>query len=145
MREECSVIKAHKNSAVIELVRRSECESCKACVFNKKNVLRMNAKTEVACKAGDRVLVEMPEKQVAGASFILFAVPLVLMLISVLITADKPWYAQILSICGALAIGLAVVILCNQMIKRKPSYLPTVKQIITENEKNDLNRGEAND
>lgn len=141
--EECSVIKTNGDKVVIELVRQPKCDGCKACAFNKRNRLRMTANSEIKCVAGDRVVVEMPSKTVAGAWLILFVLPLILMLVAVLITAQMRWYVQVLSIVAALALGLAAVILSDRIIRSRTEYLPTVKKIVNKNIENNI--GDAND
>lgn len=131
--EECNVIKAEKGFALIELVKKPECGNCKLCAFNKKNAIRVPAKCSIECAPGDRVVVEMPEKPLCGSSLILFAIPLILLLIAVLATANCKWYVQISSIVIALAIGLITVILCDKLVKKNSKRIPTVKKVIKEN------------
>lgn len=92
--EECNVIKAEKGFVLIELVKKPECGNCKLCAFNKKNAIRVSAKCSIECAPGDRVVVEMPEKPLCGSSLILFAIPLILLLIAVLATANCKWYVH---------------------------------------------------
>ena len=139
--EECKVIKIKKNLAVIELERKPECENCKACSFNRRNTVRMNARLETECSAGDRVIVEMPQKAIKGSSILLFFVPLMLMLAAVFATASQAWYIQIPSVVGALIISLGLIFLFDKLIRRNAAYMPTVKQIV----KNTNHIGETND
>ncbi len=139
--EECKVIKVKKNFAVIELERKPQCDNCKACAFNRRNTVRMSARLDTECRAGDSVIVEMPQKSIKGSSLVLFLAPLLLMLAAVIITANYRWYVQIPSIIGALLIGLCLIILFDRLIRRNAAFMPTVKKII----ENNNHIGETND
>ena len=139
--EECKVIKIKKNFAVIELERKPQCESCKACSFNRRSTVRMNARIESECSVGDIAIVEMPRKSIKGSSFVLFLLPILLMLVAVLVTADCSWYVQIPSVVGALLVGLGAIVLVDRLIRRNSEYMPIVKQIV----KNTNHIGETND
>ena len=139
--EECRVVKVIGDYAVIELERKPECDGCKACAFNRRNILRMTARSEIPCAAGDMVSVEMPQKSIKGSYLVLFLLPLVLMLIAVSVTAEFAWYVQIPSILGALLLGLIATFLCDKLIKRKAAYMPTIKSVI----KSLIIQGETND
>lgn len=133
--EECNVIKVKGDYAIIELTRKPECEGCKACAFNRRNTIRMTAKCETSCLVGDKVMVEMPEKSVKGSWLILFVLPLVLLLASVLITASSVWYIQLVSIAAALLLGLCGAMLCDFAIRRHSKFIPTIKNVVEENKK----------
>lgn len=141
MIEECNVVKVKGDYAVIELERKPECEGCKACSFNRRNSLRMTAMRSADCSVGDRVSVQMPEKSIKGSYLVLFLIPLALMLAAVLITAKYEWYVQVPSIVGALLLGLAIIVLCDGIIKKKAAYMPKIINVI----KNTHHIGEAND
>lgn len=131
--EECSVVKVKGDYAVIELSRKPECEGCKACAFNRRNTIRMTAKKEIDCEAGDRVIVQMPEKSIKGSWIILFALPLLFILTAVIITAKFAWYLQITAIGIALLMGFGCAVLCDFLIRRRTKYIPIVKNTLKEN------------
>lgn len=131
--EECNVVKVRGSRAIIELVRKPECDGCQACAFNRRSSIKMTARKEVDCYAGDRVTVQMPEKTIKGSWLVLFVFPLALLIIAVCLTVNLDWYFQIAAVCAALLIGLGVAILCDFLIKRNSKYIPTIKEVITIN------------
>lgn len=133
MTEECSVVKTLGNGVFIELVRKPQCDGCKACAFNKRNSIKMFAKSEIECDVGDKVIVEMPQKKIVGSWIALFVIPIVFISVAILVTMRFEWYIQVSALCGALLSGIAVIVLTDRLIKRNSMYVPRVISVVREN------------
>ena len=85
MTEICTVKKAGKRGIFVELKRGERCDGCKICAFNRKNTLVVPAKSDVHVKAGDTVVAEMPTVSVGAGALLIYALPLLFIVVGALI------------------------------------------------------------
>lgn len=130
MIEESVVKKVKGKLAYISLEKKAECNGCRCCAFGKNQIITIPALTDVTVKEGDKVRVIMPSKVIGAASFYMYALPLILILIGLLI--GKRWgdFGMIISALAALIISLPVVYFIDRLYRRKKKYMPLITEIL---------------
>ncbi len=113
------------NIAQIEVIRQSacghDCDKCGAsCGGYEKQVIVANALNKIGAQPGDRVLVEGDNKQILGASAIVYLVPLILFFVFYALGAVSPVaaYAAIIGVIGFF-VGIAFAILYSKMLGKR--------------------------
>ncbi len=118
MRERALVVKAAGKIAVLQIEKKPECDSCKACAFRAgKSRVKVKALNTAGANAGDEVIVVAEKDHRALASFIVYIVPVFLagagVLIGALCLKEELW-AALLCIAGLL-LGFAAVFLLDKI------------------------------
>ena len=138
MEETGQVIKTHKNFAAVRVDRKSECESCGMCAFNKNTgYIDFNADNSIGAKNGDKVIIETSEKGKLFGALLVFAVPLLLIAAAAaiaLFVIKKEIFALILSL-AFIAGWFAVLSLIDKKLKSSKSFSTVIIKILNENEK----------
>ncbi len=131
MTEVVTVVKDRGKTAVVEIRRAEKCAGCGRCAFNRRDRIRVTAIKDVACTAGDRVVVALPEKDIVLAPLFLFALPVLFMLAAVVLCRTLPVYAQIAVIAAALGCGFAVAFAADRIYRKKRRYMPVITEKYT--------------
>lgn len=118
----------------VSITKSAECEGCKACNFGRDNTMSLPAVDELGCAIGDKVLVQMPEKRIIGASVYMYGIPLLLMLIAAFIGNIFSQTVAIISAFAALFVSVAVVWFIDKRYRRKKDFMPLIIKIINDNE-----------
>ncbi|MEG2450986.1 MAG: SoxR reducing system RseC family protein [Clostridia bacterium] len=131
MTERGVVAKVKGKRATVRFDRRSACDSCHMCA-----VTRDGMKVEVVIEntlnavVGDFVEVEMGEKFVLTAAFIVYIIPLVLVGIGVGVGSIISTLAQILMSMAGLILGFVIAFLLDHfVIKKRKGFAPQMKAI----------------
>lgn len=75
------------NKATVSLSRSTACGDCGACQMGKENLNRqVDALNPVGAKIGDRVTMEMADNTVLKAAFIVYIVPLIVLILGMVFT-----------------------------------------------------------
>ena len=137
MTEICTVKKVRRGGVYVELTRKDECDGCKMCAFNNKKSIVVPAACTIDVTVGQTVEVEMPTRSPGAASLLIYAVPLLLILIGALAGyAGGLWWQIGLSATG-LIIGLAVAYAIDRAYRKKSGMIPTVTRIVDRPSGND--------
>lgn len=76
------VVESIKDKAVVHIARNTACENCGACHFDEKTLnLKITAINDVGAKVGDQVQVSMDNVNFFRASFFLYGLPLLTLLV----------------------------------------------------------------
>lgn len=127
MVEECKVKYIKKGLAYIEVKKKPQCESCRACAaFYSDNSAVIPAIMDVECKVGDRVVVEMPQKSFPLASLIMFLVPLLGFLIGLLVGMPLGELYMIIFAGVFFVCGLFLGFIANRMVQKNRKYMPII-------------------
>jgi len=125
-----TVLKTKGDQAEISITQASacghECDSCGGCK-NKERTFRTKAKNQVNAKAGDRVVVELPNQIAFSLLSILFLQPILFMMIGMILFASKEDSYQLAGAVGGLIIGTVSLLYCNKKLKNKT--LPKIIRI----------------
>ena len=130
MTELGTVIKVKKGLAYVEIKRTAKCDGCKACAFGNNMSVVLPSLVERECAAGDTVVLKMPESSFAGASLILFLLPLALFFVGLLSGFMLGPYFMLLFGIIFLALGVALAVLFDRLLRRNPKYMPVVTEKI---------------
>jgi len=112
MTQDAIVTKAFENGLAEVLVERGtacgDCASCEVCRY--ANEIRTYAKNTIGAKIGERVIIKTKSSDIIGAAFILYIIPLIVMIASYLISAQTGApESRSIGVCFA-AFGVCVAI-----------------------------------
>lgn len=116
-----TVVAVYENAAMVCFSKEDMCGHCNGCDRSKKETsVRVLGE---AC-IGDRVLVELPDNKLIAMSFIMYIIPLVIMLLGMYF-ADKQFkneaYVLLIGI-SMLCIGLFVVYLIDRKLRKHAKW-----------------------
>ncbi len=135
-----TVIEVLKNNKAKVLMRKhSACGDCGACQHGKENMqLNIVALNPVSAKSGDRVEVDMETQDVLGAAFIVYVIPLFIMVLGVVIgnsllknlhIANSEVYSALIGLL-LMAISFGVIKFFEGSFQNNKKYLPIIKKIV---------------
>ncbi|MEG2002179.1 MAG: SoxR reducing system RseC family protein [Clostridia bacterium] len=136
MKEIGDVIKAKNKLATVRLIRKSSCENCNQCGLKKKDThIDIVVENELDAEIGDQAVIEMTSGNVFKSAFIVYAVPLILSLLGLLVSSllKLSELLQIIFIFGGLLIGGLVVYLADKRLK-KQKFSPRIVEVIKKQE-----------
>ncbi len=141
MLEQCTVKKIKRDIAYVEIRRSDKCDGCKICAFNKRNSITVPALCDMPVEVGQTVTVEMPTKSVGSAALLIYALPLLGILIGAIIGLCGEWWLQLIIAAVGMALGLVLVVPIERMYRKKSGVLPVVIQT---GENHTIENGEHN-
>ncbi len=131
MSENGKIVELKDDMAVINIVRNEACGNCKACDKGQDNIMIMTAKNECNGKVGDIVSVELEVNKLIFATFILYGVPLITMVLGVVV-GSLIFNNELLSFF----LGIIFLLLTYGVIKfsekfwNSENYIPIAKSIV---------------
>lgn len=148
MRQVGTVVAGDSSIAAVAVRRQASCEKCGACEFGSRPGVEILARNEVGAQVGDLVVIELESHAVLTASAIVYAIPLVLMVIGFL---AGPAVAHLLSIdvssdaaAAVVGLGMLVVAFVGIHIYDRQAgprqYMPRIVGIASGEETADCNR-----
>ena len=128
------------NRAKVTMRKHSACGDCGACQHGKEN-MKMNiiAANEISAKVGDLVEVDMETQNVLGAAFIVYVIPLIMMVLGIVIgnsilrnigISDKIEIYSAIAGFILMAVSFAVIKTYEQSFQRNKKYIPTIAKIV---------------
>lgn len=132
------VKKISKNAAEIEITRSSACgDSCASCGLCPGRTASVEASNGVGAKIGDTVIIDMADKNVIGAAFLVYIVPVIILIIGYF--AGEAIFNSETSgiITGFLLMALTFTAIIFTDKKRKSKYTPKIVKITCEGKRND--------
>lgn len=138
MKEVGVVHKIKGSMATIRFERKTACENCNMCLKPKEEMyVELKLKNSLNAKVGDKVEVTMGQRAVLTASFIVYMLPLLLMAIVIVCTYQLEVWVSLVASLGSMVIGFICVSLIDKLIiRKKVDYLPSMSEIITEENTN---------
>lgn len=104
MEEEAVVLEVKDKKAKVEIKRSESCRGCKLCSLNPGGMMVTEVEDPIGVKGGDRVQVEIPNKDFLKAALVLYFLPVSGLIIGALIGSE---FNSQLGIFGGF-IGLAL-------------------------------------
>ncbi|MBD5132257.1 MAG: SoxR reducing system RseC family protein [Clostridiales bacterium] len=141
MIEQCVVKKVKRGLAFVEVKRSDKCEGCKLCAFNKQNVMVVPALCSEQVAAGDVVTVQMPTKPVGAVALLIYALPLLGIVIGALIGLVGSWQLQLGLAAAGLVVGLAAIVPLERLYRKKSGVMPVVLPKSNEQQQQNINDG----
>lgn len=138
MKEVGVVHKIKGSMATIRFERKTACDNCNMCLKPKEEMyVELKLKNSLNAKVGDKVEVTMGQRAVLTASFIVYMLPLLLMAIVIVCTYQLEVWVSLVASLGSMVIGFICVSLIDKLIiRKKADYLPSMSEIITEENTN---------
>ncbi len=129
------VQKLYHNTAQIKITRSSACgESCASCGLCPGKEMLAEADNAVGAAVGDTVLIDMSDKKVLSAAFLVYIVPLIA-LVSGYFTGAAIFKAETPAVLSALilmAASFLAVMLIDKKVKRR--FTPRIVRVISHSE-----------
>ncbi len=126
------VIKVENNTAYLEKIEKTDCESCPVksfCKIEPKELLKIDV-SGININTGDYVKVKTPKAVVTRLSFFVYTVPAILFIITAL-TMKFMNFSDIVSFIGSVAVmGLYFVMLKFLDSKLKEKFKPVVVEVL---------------
>ncbi|MCC5911525.1 MAG: SoxR reducing system RseC family protein [Clostridiaceae bacterium] len=145
MRQCGTVTKINKNFGKVIIERNSSCGSCTACKMGHEDMkMEVDALNQINAKVGDRVELDMEGQHVLKAAFIVYVIPLIMLVIglvlgnailSIFLEGDHiEIYAAVI---GFIFMTLAFVgiKMKEKNIKSNKNFTPVITAIIDKEEK----------
>jgi sigma-E factor negative regulatory protein RseC len=130
--EDGIVTEVKNGIATVSVINSESCEECSAKIFchTENNVRNVTAKDPYGVKAGDKVQISIKGRNVVAASFLLYGLPLIILVAVILIgTAIIKNNSELYSsLAGIAVVGiyfLGVHLLSNSQ-RRKNKFLPKI-------------------
>lgn len=140
------VIKTEKGNATVSFERKTACDKCGMCAFNKDDMkVKLVLKNDVNAKVGDVVEVSMGDRFVLISAVIVYLIPLVLVGLGILVgtLCNLEDYIQIILAVVGLVLGFVISAFIDKKLKKKKKYSPTITNIVINNDMDD--EGEENE
>ena len=130
--EEGIVTEIKNGIATVSVINSESCEECSAKIFchTENNVRNVTAKDPYGVKAGDKVQISIKGRSVVAASFLLYGLPLVLLIAGIFIgmnyfTDNSELLSSLAGIAFVGIYFLAIHIISNSN-RRKNKFLPKI-------------------
>jgi len=133
------VVGVEKDRAYVHIGRHTACENCGACHFDEKTMnMKITALNQAGAKVGDQVALSMDNVNFFRASFFLYGIPLMALLVGLFTSfyafekMALPMY-DILSILvgiGCMAIAFLVIRSKSQSFAENPDYMSIITEVI---------------
>lgn len=129
-------IHCSKQQAEVEITRSSACgDNCASCGLCPGQTARVFAVNDINACVGDRVAIEMSDKNVLGAAFLVYIVPIIALIAGYLL-GDILFKSEPLGVLtGIIFMAVTFIVIMRIDRKNKRKYTPRIVQIITEGEK----------
>ena len=128
------------NKAKVNMRKHTACGDCGACQHGKENMnLIIIASNEVNSSVGDLVEIDMETQNVLGAAFIIYVIPLVMLLLGI---GGGNWFLKTIGILHRvevysaiigfilMVISFGVIKLFESTFQSNKKYIPTITRII---------------
>lgn len=124
------VVKVKKNKAYVQFDRKSACDSCHMCATTKNGMkVQTVIENKLKVNVGDYVEVEMGDKFVLTAAFVVYIIPLIL--IGAGIGIGSIWgeiWEIVLAMVG-LVVGFMIAIGLDKLLKKKKGFTPQMTRV----------------
>ncbi len=131
MKEIGLITKITKNECVVRFDRKAACDSCNMCLRSKDNMyVELVVENTLGAKVGDSVEVEIPDKSVLKASFLVYIVPASAFLIGLVATKNMEDWASISIAIVALVIAYIGVMGAERYLRKKKGFIPKMTTLI---------------
>ena len=138
--EQFGIIVSNEGQVATVAVRRhASCERCGVCKFGSSSSMLVVASNEIGAQVGDSVIMELKSSTVLAASAIVYAIPLLLMVIGFLVgprilnflgvQLNQDIAAFVVGLC-MLAVGFAGVHIYDKRAGAR-KYMPRIVSIVS--------------
>lgn len=144
MKEVGLVTEASGKFAKVKINKKEECAKCGMCLFPKNaGYAIVNAENSLNAKAGDSVMIETSAKAKSLGVVLVFAVPLVLVLVSALIgylAIGKEIWILFLSLIS-LVLWYTILAVIDKKLQKKVTFASVITAIVKTGDNNERDTG----
>ncbi|SKC70078.1 SoxR reducing system RseC family protein [Maledivibacter halophilus] len=136
MNREGKVTAINGDNATVVLMKHSACGDCGACQMGKENMnITIEALNTVGAKVGNNVVVDMESQDVLTAAFIVYGIPLIMLIIGV--AGGNFLFKQLIGIEGNVELfsfitGLVLMIISFLFIKSNEDKFKESKKYLSQ-------------
>ena len=133
-----------RGTAKVVFDRKSACDKCRMCLTasGEKMKVYVEVKNTIGAKVGDKVGVQMSDRFVLKAAFIVYIIPVVLVGAGLAIFRKLGDLLLLAVVAGGLLLGAGVAIFADRMIRKKSAFSPTLTAIYDQPEDTDPSKTE---
>ena len=120
-----------KKMADVEIQRGTACgESCASCGLCPGQTTVISAANDAGAAVGDKVIIDLADKKVLGAAFLVYIVPLIALFAGYFLCYAVTKNELLSALCGflLLAVTFGIIILCDRKLKKR--YTPKIVRIL---------------
>jgi sigma-E factor negative regulatory protein RseC len=141
LREKAIVASKKGNKAEVEVIRTSACAKCRACSLgSEKKVIKVWVQNDVNANVGQVVEIEIENRALISATFIMYVIPLVSFLLGVILglnfanTLNIAWEEPFSLLTGLLFMSLAflAIYLNNKRFEKSRMFTSRIVNILDE-------------
>lgn len=144
MIEKAQVTEVKGNFAKVKINKREECTKCGMCMFPKNaGYAILNAKNDIGAKEGDLVTIETNPKAKTLGIFLVFGVPLILILVSAIIgyfVIQKEIWIFILSLISFVS-WYTILAVIDKKLQKRVTYFSIITAIVKTGDNNEYDKG----
>lgn len=134
MEEEALVLEVKDKKAKVEIERSKSCRGCGFCSLNPGGMMVTEVEDPIGVKVGDRVKVEIPDRDFLKAAFVLYLLPISGLIIGALIGSKfNPQKTGILGIIGGVIgfiLSFVFIHYYDRKIGRQKSFRHRITKIL---------------
>lgn len=121
------------SAAEVEITRSSSCgDNCASCGLCPGQTSRVFAINDANAAVGDEVMIEMSDKKVLGAAFLVYIVPIITLIIGYFISHAIFNSEALAILTGFLFMVITLIVIMRIDRKNKRRYTPRIVRVITE-------------
>ena len=120
-----------RGTARVTFDRKSACDKCRMCLTanGEKMKVYVEVKNTLGAKVGDKVGVQMSDRFVLKAAFIVYILPVLLVGAGLAIFRKVSDLILLAVVAGGLLLGAGIGILADRLIRKKAAFAPTLVAI----------------
>lgn len=113
------VDKIKKNYATVVFPRKQACENCKMCMKNRSEMsVFVIVDNELDAKIGDKVEVELGNRDILKSAFYVYLIPVILITLSFVILYAQAEWVQIIGVCVSALLSFGIIVLIDKYNKK---------------------------
>lgn len=121
----------NNTTAEVEITRSSSCgDNCASCGLCPGRTAKVYAINDINASAGDTVIIDMSDKKVLGAAFLVYIVPLIMLIIGYFLCSAVFNSEGLAILTGFIFMAAAFIIIIYIDKKLKHKYTPHIVEII---------------
>ncbi len=103
MRETGIIVSEKNNQVTVQMIRGDKCKGCNLCDATGPDQMQLVANNSLRANIGDTVEVEIPPGKVLGYSFIIFIIPIIMMIAGYFVGASASGGSEGFGVIGSLS------------------------------------------